>query len=63
MTLHETLAKSHPSIKRGKVWCKTCGREQKVEAAHCLRHGWPTCCKGYTMTIDHPSTWREQDDG
>lgn len=42
-----------PQIKRGLVWCKTCGREQKVNGADCLRDGWPKCC-GHTMTIDSP---------
>lgn len=63
--MYKTLAKSHPSIERGKVWCRTCGREERVNPARCLRNGWPKCC-GYTMTIDHPSTWRtppEGDDG
>jgi len=45
-------------LKRGKVWCRTCGREQAVDSAYCLRNGWPTCC-GYTMTIDHPDTWKK----
>jgi len=53
MTLLEVLAKSHPSIERGMVWCRTCGRSQKVDPAYSLRHGWPKCC-GYTMTIDSP---------
>jgi hypothetical protein len=26
--LHENLANCHPSIARGKVWCRTCGREK-----------------------------------
>jgi hypothetical protein len=56
MSLYETLANAHPSLKRGMVWCRTCGREQRVDAANALRHGWPECC-GQTMTIDHPSEW------
>lgn len=32
------------------VRCKTCGRDQTVEAAKCLRTGWPKCC-GYTMEL------------
>ena len=35
------------------VWCRECGRTEPVDAAHCLRKGWPMCC-GYTMTIDSP---------
>lgn len=54
--LHEKIANSHPSLSRGKVWCKTCRREQPVNSADALKHGWPKCC-GYTMTIDHPETW------
>jgi hypothetical protein len=53
MTIYTTLAKSHPSIERGKVWCKTCKRMQRVDPAQCLQSGWPKCC-GYTMTIDSP---------
>ena len=55
-SLHETLANCHPSIARGKVWCRTCGREKKVNPAESMRTGWAKCC-GYTMTIDHPDTW------
>lgn len=51
--LHAKLAKSHPKLERGQVWCRTCGHTQRVDSADCLRHGWPKCC-GYTMTIDAP---------
>ena len=44
------------ALKRGMVWCRTCGRSQSVDSADCLQHGWPKCC-GCTMTIDHPATW------
>ena len=54
--LHEKIADEVPQLRRGLVWCRTCRREQKVDAADCLRRGWPKCC-GYTMTIDHPDTW------
>lgn len=54
--LHQKIANDVPQIRRGKVWCKTCRREQSVDGAECLRSGWPKCC-GYTMTIDHPDTW------
>ena len=47
------LADCHPSLRRGMVWCTTCGRSEKVSSAHCLQNGWPKCC-GYTMTIDSP---------
>jgi len=53
---YHPLAESHPSLRRGVVWCRTCGRSQKVDSAECLRSGWPEC-HGYTMTIDHPDTW------
>jgi hypothetical protein len=43
----------HPKLKRGKVWCITCGREMNVDPEFCVRHGWPKCC-GQTMTIDSP---------
>jgi hypothetical protein len=33
------------------VKCKMCGRIQKVDAAGCLRHGWPKCC-GLTMMLN-----------
>lgn len=56
--MYHDMANSHPSLQRGMVWCRTCGRSQKVDAAHCLRTGWPTCCKGHTMTIDSPETFR-----
>jgi hypothetical protein len=55
--LHNKLAKSHPSLERGRVWCKTCLRSLKVDSADCLANGWPKCCHGHTMTIDHPDTW------
>lgn len=51
--LHEKMTTSHPSLMRGKVWCKTCGREQSVQAVKALQRGWPKCCS-YTMTIDSP---------
>lgn len=51
--LNEKIAASHPLLSRGRVWCRTCGLSQEVDAAVCIRHGWPKCC-GYTMTI--PST-------
>lgn len=53
MKIHELLAKSHPSIERGRVWCKKCGKTQKVNPTQCLQYGWPECC-GETMTIDKP---------
>ena len=51
--LIDDLATCHPSIARGRVWCKKCGRTKKVDPAECFRSGWPECC-GHTMTIDSP---------
>ena len=52
-TIHETIAQSDPKLARGQVWCLTCGRTERINAAHCLAHGWPKCCD-HTMTIDSP---------
>lgn len=52
-SLHDTLAQSHASLRRGQVWCTRCGASQQVDSAECLRNGWPRCC-GATMTIDSP---------
>jgi hypothetical protein len=51
-TLIDDIAEAVPKVKRGIVWCKTCGREEKV--VNGLQNGWPKCC-GYTMTIDSPA--------
>lgn len=51
--LHDKIAASHPALRRGKVWCRTCGHSQPVDSAHALKHGWPKHC-GFTMTIDAP---------
>ena len=56
--MYEQMAKSHPSLERGMVWCKECGRSEKVDSADCLQNGWPKCC-GYTMTIDDPDENQE----
>ena len=53
MSLHAKLANSHPSLKRGRVWCTECGRSEKVDSAVALAFGWPKCC-GLTMTIGSP---------
>lgn len=57
MGMYEDMGDSHPSLKRGRVWCTECGRSQWVNSAECLRGGWPKCC-GYTMTIDSPEERR-----
>ena len=51
--IYDRTGSGAAKLKRGIVWCKTCGRSQKVNSAGSLRHGWPKCC-GYTMTIDSP---------
>lgn len=45
-----------PQIKRGRVWCLTCGATKRVDGVATLNgqgSGWPKCC-GHTMTIDSP---------
>lgn len=51
--IYDKLVNSHPSLQRGIVWCRKCGKSQKVNSSNCLQNGWPKCC-GYTMTIDSP---------
>lgn len=51
--VHDKIARSHPSLERGRVWCHRCGHTQRVDSAQCLRSGWPLCC-GETMSIDSP---------
>lgn len=58
MTLHDKLAKSHPSLERGQVWCRECGNTKRVDTTSALQNGWPKCC-GYTMTIDSPDEQRQ----
>jgi hypothetical protein len=43
----------HPKIKRGKVWCRICGKEETIDPKYCMKNGWNKCC-GETMTIDSP---------
>ncbi len=57
----ERVAIEVPQLRRGKVWCKTCGRMGRVHSGTCLREGWPKCC-GYTMTIDSPAERRKLSD-
>lgn len=57
MSIHERLANANPKLARGKVWCRHCGRMERVDAARALAKGWPKCC-GYTMTVDAP--WEQQ---
>jgi hypothetical protein len=55
--LFDGMAKSHPSLSRGQVWCTTCGATEKVGVARAFVDGWPKCC-GHTMTIDSPEERR-----
>lgn len=48
--LYETIAASHPSLLDGKVFCGRCGKPRQVDAAKCLRDGWPKCC-GATVRL------------
>jgi hypothetical protein len=59
--LYKKISERHKSLSRGIVWCRECGRSQKVNSSECLRSGWPKCC-GYTMTIDHPDTMIDEND-
>lgn len=51
--LYTEIVEANEKLKRGIVWCKECGRQEKVDSAICLAKGWPKCC-GETMTIDSP---------
>lgn len=51
--LHDTIIFVHPSLARGRVWCKKCGSTKAVSSSRCMTDGWPECC-GETMTIDSP---------
>lgn len=53
-TLYDTIAASHPSLLAGIVWCSRCGTSRNVDAARCLREGWPKCCSG-TMGLEKPA--------
>lgn len=55
--LHQKLADAIGNPDR--VYCRTCGRSEPVDAADCLAHGWPKCC-GATMTIDKPEVARDR---
>lgn len=51
--LHRRIVEDVPSLRRGRVWCQTCGYTRSVDAARYLATGWPTHC-GQTMGIDSP---------
>lgn len=44
--LYDTIAQRHPSLLAGIVICGRCGTRRQVDAARCLREGWPKCCSG-----------------
>jgi hypothetical protein len=48
--IYAELAASTPQLAAGLVSCVACGREERVDSAHCLEHGWPICC-GRTMSL------------
>lgn len=52
--LYDTIAASHPSLLAGIVWCGRCSRSRTVDAARCLREGWPKCCES-TMGLEKPA--------
>lgn len=54
MSLISHLVEITPQLKRGEVWCRECGANQKVDSEKCIKEGWLKCC-GYTMTIDSPT--------
>lgn len=58
----DRTAEPTDKLRRGRVWCRTCGRSEAVDSAECLRSGWPKCC-GYTMTIDAPDERKGADNG
>lgn len=49
--LYDEIARSHPSLLSGRVFCARCGKARVVDPAACLRTGWPKCCSS-TMSID-----------
>ncbi len=49
----DSVVESVPQLKRGRVWCRTCGFTMSVDSGECMRSGRPKCC-GHTMTIDAP---------
>ena len=51
--LHEQIAASHEKLRRGQVWCRSCGHSELVDPVAAMRYGWPKHC-GHTMTIDAP---------
>ena len=54
MNIYSKIVEDVPQLKRGRVWCRKCGRTLGVDSAECLAQGWPEC-HGETMTIDSPA--------
>lgn len=55
--LYDEIAASHPSLLRGRVYCPRCMKTRRVDAAECLRVGWPKCsCGAGTMSIEQPKS-------
>jgi len=52
--IHDKMAASHPKLRRGRVWCLSCGVHQDIDTASCLLGGWPKHC-GQTMSLDSPA--------
>lgn len=52
--LYRSIVENSPKLKRGQVWCHTCGYTESVDSAHCLSKGWPKHC-GQTMSVDSPA--------
>lgn len=52
--IYDRILETSPKLARGRVWCRTCGREQAIDPRAALAGGWPLCC-GQTMTIDAPA--------
>jgi len=50
---YESLVASVPQLSRGVVWCRKCGRSERIDSADAMQYGWPKCCSE-TMTIDSP---------
>lgn len=51
--LYDEIAKSHPSLLGGRVWCTRCNSFRHVNAGGALRSGWSQCC-GRTVKVDSP---------
>lgn len=57
MSIEQKIVRAIPQIERGQVWCRKCGKTQRINSEWAVREGWPKCC-GYTMTIDSPEEQR-----